>query len=190
MITIGKRDVFPGILSMWGFNYTWHPDTHWTTDINSELHPCIILPHSPQELPRTIPFACFPFPSAFLISYLVGSLSCHLSFLVSTWKDWPFIYIIIKPQDFFPPAGELIDHSSSAVTFMPLALLNHVQNAQNSQLLLLLDTSSVFFRLYLTPFLMLEHWTLDKWDHAALDKAYLLKTLFHCSTHDSQCTHS
>lgn len=87
----------------------WHPLNY--SDINSDLHSRVILstahknwwhflasfPMTSVSLtttsaPHTISYACFPLLSAFLISYHVGSLSCCVSFLASTWEEWPFLY--------------------------------------------------------------------------------------------------
>lgn len=99
-------------------------------------------------------FACFPFLATFLISYLIGPLSCFLSLLTSTWKDWPFKYITIKPEDSFPLVGELINHSSFAIITMSLALLSHIQNAPISQFI-------SFYKIHIppppAPFFILHH---------------------------------
>ena len=101
--------------------------------------------------------ACFPLLSSFFISYLVRPMSCCVSLLSPTCKDWPFIYITIKSKDVFPPGGKLINHSSFAITFMSLALLTHAK-CSNLTISFLWDTW-FFFLLYLTPFLVLEHYT-------------------------------
>lgn len=129
-----------------------------------------------NSAPYTILFACFPLLSAFLISYLIGSLSCCVSFLAPMWKGWPFIYTTIKPEDFFPPAGELINHSSSTITFTSLVLLNSlIQNAQIS-VSFLQDT--YFFSFCIWHLSCCLNTTLDNWGYAVLYKAQLLEVTF------------
>ena len=100
--------------------------------------------------------ACFLLLFASFISYLVRSLSC-VSLLSPTCKDWPFIYITIKSKDVFPPGGKLINHSSFAITFMSLALLNSFKMLKSHNFFLM--RYMIFFLMYLTPFLVLEHYT-------------------------------
>ena len=106
---------------------------------------------------HTQSIACFPLLSASSISYLVRSLSCCVSLLSPTCKDWPFIYITVKSKDVFPSGGKLINHSSFAITFMSLALLNSFKMLKSHNFFLM--RYMIFFLLSLTPFLVLEHYT-------------------------------
>lgn len=154
MITVSTRDIFPGILSMWGFNYTWHPDTHWTTNINSELHHCIILLHCLQELMVFLGLFCYHFCLCYHYCSIYDlpcmlSLSLCLSYFLPSWipvmssellgfymKRLTFYIHHHQATRFLPSCWRINQYSLSTITFMSLALPNYIQNTQNSELLL------------------------------------------------------
>lgn len=90
MTTVSIGDVFPGILSVWRFKHTWYPDTHGTTDINSEHHPCIILFHCLQELVMFLGLLGYHFYLGYHYCSMYNlfcllSLSLCLSYFLSCW---------------------------------------------------------------------------------------------------------
>ena len=147
---------FPGDLPNSGIEPR-SPALHLPSEPPGEARLLLLLSWLPPLGLHIQSIACFPLLSSSFISYLVRSMSCCVSLLSPTCKDWPFIYITIKSKDVFPPGGKLIGHSSFAIIFMFLALLNSCKMLKSHNFFLM--RYIIFFLLYLTPFLVLEHYT-------------------------------